>query len=390
MNRVRPDFIARWHDHCTLREQSACRYPERSIVEAVHKFTRRSQLSNSLDNILWVEVHRAEGLVDVYYKEGFNSAGIMGRHEEALNDYNSDIILRQTKMIREATIEYPFIVLRTGWDQTIVDIDEPFVLRTSIREGCGDRGTLIPDSSTHELSTLRRLGKLLEQNHVPFSKRKASLCWRGCYSGATSSAPLQAVNLSAHDGAACNYSTCSREYMVNKLSTGHDVRFVSHECIRAREARVSRELFGEYIPAEIIGNSNKFQLCCQGNSFSGSFGWNLLSGSVCFSTHHENHCTTYIKPIENVEYVRVADDYSDLDRKMRYYTENEAQAAAIARNGQTYARWILDNAQALTKKTLEWVRGQYDYGTLAAAETVLSQSLSKRSFRLSGGRFVYA
>ena len=107
----------------------------------------------------------------------------MSNDIEILDEYNSDIIFNQTKLIMKNISEYPFIIIRTGWDQTIVDIDEPFVLRTSIRKNCNDRGTIIPDSAQHELGKLLHFNKLFEKSKVPFSKKKNDLCWRGAYSG---------------------------------------------------------------------------------------------------------------------------------------------------------------------------------------------------------------
>ena len=132
----------------------------------------------------------------------------------------------------------------------------------------------------------------------------------------------------------------------------------------------------------------KFQIACQGNSYAGSLAWNLLSNSVCFSTCHENHCNTYINPRENIDYISIEDDYSDLEEKIKYYTENETEAATIAKNGLNYVKFVLDNTDKLTKKTLKWVRNQYDYSTLVDAKTILNQNLSKKRFRLLNNKFI--
>ena len=51
--------------------------------------------------------------------------------------------------------KFPFFIIRTGWDMSYININQPCLLRTSMREK-NDFGVIIPDSSTQRLKHLKK------------------------------------------------------------------------------------------------------------------------------------------------------------------------------------------------------------------------------------------
>ena len=65
----------------------------------------------------------------------------------------SEIIKKQTLLIASSINTFPFFIIGSGWDIPSIHINQPSLLRTSIREN-NDFGVLIPDSSTQSFESL--------------------------------------------------------------------------------------------------------------------------------------------------------------------------------------------------------------------------------------------
>ncbi len=81
----------------------------------------------------------------------------------------------------------------------------------------------------------------------------------------------------------------------------------------------------------------KFVVCLEGNDVSTSLKWVMSSNSVAMMPRPKYE-TWYMEGrlVPNYHYIEIADDYSDLEQKMRYYSEHPVEAEQIVRNANAY------------------------------------------------------
>ena len=87
----------------------------------------------------------------------------------------------------------------------------------------------------------------------------------------------------------------------------------------------------------------KFILSIEGNDVATNLKWIMSSGSLCFMPKPKFE-TWYMEGTLEAgkHYVLVADDYSDLEEKVRYYSEHADEARAIVANANAYVTQFLD------------------------------------------------
>lgn len=87
----------------------------------------------------------------------------------------------------------------------------------------------------------------------------------------------------------------------------------------------------------------KFILSIEGNDVATNLKWIMSSGSLCFMPKPKFE-TWYMEGTLEAgkHYVLVADDYSDLEEKVRYYSEHADEALAIVANANAYVTQFLD------------------------------------------------
>jgi len=88
----------------------------------------------------------------------------------------------------------------------------------------------------------------------------------------------------------------------------------------------------------------KFILSIEGNDVATNLKWIMSSNSIAFMTKPKYE-SWYMEGllIPNYHYVLLKDDYSDLEEKVRYYSENIEEANSIIKNAQEYLSQFKDD-----------------------------------------------
>ncbi|UTV27901.1 glycosyl transferase family 90 [Photobacterium atrarenae] len=90
----------------------------------------------------------------------------------------------------------------------------------------------------------------------------------------------------------------------------------------------------------------KFILCIEGNDVATNLKWAMSSNSLCLMTQPKFETWFMEGTLQpGVHYVEVKEDYSDLEEKIRYYSENTDEAQAIIDNAHAYVAQFQDKAQ---------------------------------------------
>ncbi len=94
----------------------------------------------------------------------------------------------------------------------------------------------------------------------------------------------------------------------------------------------------------LIDNFNyRFILCLEGNDVASALQWVMASNCVpVMPKPTVEGWLMHSRLLDGVHYIMIADDFSDLDEKMRYYLGNPDKAAEIARNSRIWAEQFLD------------------------------------------------
>ena len=81
----------------------------------------------------------------------------------------------------------------------------------------------------------------------------------------------------------------------------------------------------------------KFILCIEGNDVATNLKWVMSSNSICVMPKPKYE-TWFMEGVlqPGVHYIEIADDYSDLDDKIRYYTEHADEALKIIKNAHQH------------------------------------------------------
>jgi hypothetical protein len=339
-------------------------------------------------NFLWLEVLNYGGKIDIYFIENSNIQNIMSQKNSLIKYYNSEIIKTQTLLITSSIKNFPFFIIRSGWDISYININQPSLLRTSIREN-NDFGVLIPDSSTQSIATLYKFKK--NNDNINFNKKQNNLVWRGAYSGQVSKNNSEITEYIYEENAILKFKHYSRYFFVNNFCNKYNVKMAltnNPNMINGREDTVSKDMStNNFIDSKYMAENYKFQIALNGNSFAGSFGWNLLSKSVVFHPDYEDNFYTYIYPRKNLDYISIKDDYEDLDDKINYFIKNENEANTIAENGKKYMDNLLNLSGILTKMTMEKIYLLYDQNTLHDAINIMNANLTKVSVKLKNNNF---
>ncbi|MDQ7730443.1 glycosyl transferase family 90 [Halomonas sp. SpR8] len=90
----------------------------------------------------------------------------------------------------------------------------------------------------------------------------------------------------------------------------------------------------------------KFILSIEGNDVATNLKWIMGSNSLCFMTR-PNYETWFMEGTlrPGYHYVALADDYSDLEEKVQYYTDHPIEAKSIIRNANAYVKTFMDTRQ---------------------------------------------
>lgn len=356
-----------------------------SYIDAVNDYISHANIAKNF-NFIWIEVIYNNS-INIYFIEGTNIENIMSTKATLLEYYNSEIIKDQTKLICSSINKFPFFIIRSGWDIPFININHPCLLRTS-RRTINDYGVLIPDSSTQKLKILYNLKK--EFTNIIFREKNNQLVWRGTFTGLFSQENSKYLEFKLNDNSTKKYKYYSRSHFVNTFHNKYDVKFyiTNTESMETREMTIPKEASNtSFLDTSSMAKNYKFQIALNGNSFAGSFGWNLLSNSVVFHPKYEDNFYTYIIPRENVDYIPINDNYDDLDSKIKYYTENTDEAETIAKNGKKYIEQLLKLSPILTKKTMNKIHSLYKQDTLNEAVNLMNQKLTKISVKLKNNKF---
>jgi hypothetical protein len=306
--------------------------------------------SNFKEQIAWIEIYKDNISVDIYFIENSNIDNIMSSANNIIYDYNSKIILDQTKLLHKSITKYPYFVIRTGWVH-IDSINQPCMLRSSRRHG--GTGTIISDNSTQLPELLNNFIDIFKD--INYNNKKNDLVWRGVNSG-------------------IEYGTLSRNHFIKMFHEIYDVKFIESHILDVRDVKIPSDQVGNTLTQEYMGSNYKFQIALNGNTFSGSFGWNLLSNSVVFSTNEPTKFHTAIYPVEYEDYITIKDDYSDLQDKINYYKNNIDEASNIAKSGRAYMLKFLNLTDTLTELSLDIIHKLYDQDTLVEAINILNSN----------------
>lgn len=91
---------------------------------------------------------------------------------------------------------------------------------------------------------------------------------------------------------------------------------------------------------------HKFVLSIEGNDVATNLKWILSSNSLCFMTRPKLE-TWFLESrlVAGKHYVELADDYSDLETKVRHYSEHTSEALRIVNNAHAFVAEFLDDAR---------------------------------------------
>jgi len=352
-----------------------------NYVDVVNDYINNLQNNNYFT--CWIEIIHRDS-IDIFFIENSN---IMCNKTKINDDYNLEIIKAQSLLIHSSINKFPFLVIRSGWDQSFIPINQPCLLRTSRRNN-NDFGVLIPDSTTQRFKVLKNF-----QNNfanINFNNKKNNLIWRGVISGDDNSENKVSYKYKINEDKPMDFKFYSRRYFINKFYKQHDVKFLltNSDLLKERELTIPKEQGSIYIDTKDMATTYKFQIALNGNSFAGSFGWNLLSNSVVFHPNYDDNFYTYLNPRQNIDYVPIQDNYEDLNDKINYFINNNYEAEIIARNGRKYVDKLLQFTQLLTKMTMNKIYSLYDQGTMNEAINLLNSKFTKVSVKFHNNNFI--
>jgi hypothetical protein len=359
-----------------------------SYIDAVNDYISYVSIKNKVcPNFFWLEVIHSDGKIDIYFRENSNIENIMSNKNLIMNHYNLEIIKNQTLLIASSIKNFPFFVIRSGWDMCYINIDQPCLLRTSRREE-NDFGVIIPDSSTQSLRNLNKFKNSF--GDINFKEKKNTLIWRGSYTGLVSKNNNEIWDYIDKENKVLKFKFYSRWNFVNKFCNNYNIKMVvtNHPSMSDNEKKITKNMSTyNNLDATIMAKNYKFQIALNGNSFAGSFGWNLLSKSVVFHPDYENNFYTYIYPRKNIDYVSIKDNYEDLNDKINYFIKNENESEIIAENGKKYIDKLINLSKILTENTMNKIYELYDQNTMNDAVNIMNEKLTKVSVKFKNNNF---
>jgi hypothetical protein len=347
-----------------------------NYIDAVNDYIKNT---DSKINFTWIEIINKDS-TDIYFIENSNCCNIMSNKLTLLEDYNLDIIKNQTKLIKDSITIFPFLIIRSGWDISFLNINQPCLLRTSRRKN-NDFGVLIPDSSTQSLYNLNNFKNIF--GNINFKLKNNTISWRGAMTGNCSIDRYTIQN---------NLKTYSRLFIVNKFYNKHDIKFIKTNFVgmESRENILISGQYSDYSHNVNLAKIHKYQIALNGNTFAGSYGWNLLSNSIVFHPDYDDNFYTYINPRKNIEYIPILETYEDLDEKIDYFNNNPDEAEIIATNGKIYIDQLLRLSYSLTKQTMDKIYLLYNQNTLTDATNLMNTKLTHVNVILNNdGNFIF-
>lgn len=177
-----------------------------------------------------------------------------------------------------------------------------------------------PISEHNASSVLLKLNRIRHyffvNDSVPFAQKKNLLVWRG----ACHKPHRQAFVSRFHDHPLCNVGDSHPKFKNQPWHRG--------------VMSISEQL--QY----------KFILSIEGNDVATNLKWIMGSNSLCFMTRPKYETWFMEGTLEpGYHYVELADDYSDLEEKVEYYTKHLEEANSIVKNANAYVRTFMDARQ---------------------------------------------
>lgn len=177
-----------------------------------------------------------------------------------------------------------------------------------------------PISEHNASSVLLKLNRIRHyffvNDSVPFAQKKNLLVWRG----ACHKPHRQAFVSRFHNHPLCNVGDSHPKFKDQPWHRG--------------VMSISEQL--QY----------KFILSIEGNDVATNLKWIMGSNSLCFMTRPKYETWFMegtLKP--GYHYIELADDYSDLEEKVEYYTKHLEEANSIVKNANAYVRTFMDTRQ---------------------------------------------
>ncbi len=127
-------------------------------------------------------------------------------------------------------------------------------------------------------------------------------------------------------------STCNKSHRLSFLQS-----FYSHPlCDVAQVKEPDSYAYGDVLSIE-QQLRNKFILCIEGNDVATNLKWAMSSNSLCMMVKPKYE-TWFMEGLlqPGVHYVQLADDYSDLEQKIVYYSKHVDEAKEIIFNANRY------------------------------------------------------
>ncbi|KAH6563066.1 hypothetical protein BASA60_010852 [Batrachochytrium salamandrivorans] len=177
-------------------------------------------------------------------------------------------------------------------------------------------------------------GGASKADRFPWNERKSVIYWRGATSGGH-----------AKGGNWHNFHRTRLAKLAMKHPDMMDMKITSAvQCDFQDCADMRKELdISASEPFETVYNY-KYAMDIDGNSFSGRFFRLLESGSLVFKmTIFNEYFERWIVPWEH--YIPVAVDLSDLEEKITWARNNDAEARRIAESGRRFSERILNKPQ---------------------------------------------
>lgn len=172
---------------------------------------------------------------------------------------------------------------------------------------------------------------------IPFNQKKNAVFWRGAPSGATNGYWVDNTPLKrAH-----------RFDLVKKHYKNHDIGFTR---LIDDSAQKFQKLHGEdgskYVKTPMSKEKflhYKYIISVEGNDNDSGLRWKLNSNSLVIMPKPVSQTWLMedkLKP--NIHYIRVSNDWSDLDEKIEWCNSNQKQCMDIIKNAQEYMKQFLD------------------------------------------------
>lgn len=130
----------------------------------------------------------------------------------------------------------------------------------------------------------------------------------------------------------------NREAFMN-MYFGHpmcDLGNITKYDVSPKEWKVEKSTLYEHL-------KYKFILALEGNDVASNLKWVMSSNSIAVMPRPKYETWFMegrLKP--DYHYIKIKDDYSDLEERLNYYLENEAEALEIIRNAQQYVSQFFD------------------------------------------------